>query len=707
MHRRVVRRVAIAAALALLSPVLTTSPATASAGSEDQPTALHLVTLTGAGLAGYRGALPEQFRRWQLGQTQDEVLAAIGADEPVYRWTEALNGFAAELTRTQVSALQARPDVVSVEKNIVRTLAGSPSGAAGLLASGRSRGGAGTVIGIVDTGIWPESPLFSAVPGLGRAPRGFRGECEVGPGFGESACNRKLVAARWFVDGFGDENLRSSSRLSPRDDSGHGTQMASIAAGNAGVSVRVNGQRLGDYAGSAPQARLAVYKACWTAPDPDDDGCSTADLVSAIDAATRDGVDVLNLSVGGPGGVDTVERALLGAAEADIVVMAAAGNGGERSFAAHASPWVTTVGGTTGAVRRGTVALGGAANLPGAMSSTRSAGPARVVLGARVPAPGATSQQARLCEPGSLDAARVAGAIVLCERGGLGRVDKSAAVDRADGVGMILANTGPGSIDADFHSVPTVHLSARDVRTLRLWLAGNPRGRVTLRPVGVRQPPARVLDSSSAGDPNAAVVKPDVVAPGQGVLGAVPPSVRSTRWDFVTGTSAATAYLSGAAAVLVRRTGWSASAIRSALTTTSAPLGDAALASGAGRARPARATSPGLVHAVEAGDYRRWLNGDLRELNTPSILMAGDRSKATRTITNVGRRAMYFSSSVAGFTRHRVTLTPAAVRLAPGESATYTVTVERGAGVLPLDDGFVTWRGANGATTRIPVVITR
>ena len=74
--------------------------------------------------------------------------------------------------------------------------------------------------------------------------------------------------------------------------------MASIAAGNAQVSVQVNDQRLGSYGGVAPQARVAAYKACWTAPDPADDGCSTADLVTAVDTAVRDRVDVLNLSVG-------------------------------------------------------------------------------------------------------------------------------------------------------------------------------------------------------------------------------------------------------------------------------------------------------------------------------------------------------------------------------------------------------------------------
>ena len=90
----------------------------------------------------------------------------------------------------------------------------------------------------------PTARCSQPSPGLGRAPRGFRGECPPGARTGDADdCNRKLVAARWFVDGFGDDDLLTSSSLSPRDDSGHGTQMASIAAGNAGVTVEVAGQR--------------------------------------------------------------------------------------------------------------------------------------------------------------------------------------------------------------------------------------------------------------------------------------------------------------------------------------------------------------------------------------------------------------------------------------------------------------------------------
>jgi hypothetical protein len=710
LSRRALTAAVSALALATVAAGLGGSPV-AGAAAPTPRTALYLVSLAGPGTAGHHGTAATPALRTQLRREQDRLLSRIGSPAPVYRWTTALNGFAVRLTNGQADRLAAYPDVTTVERNAVRRLAGIPASATGGFAgSGHHRGGAGVVVGFVDSGIWPDNPLFSDVPRLGRAPQGFRGTCQAGEGWDAGTCNRKLVGARWFVDGFGRDRVRTSSSLSPRDDDGHGSQMVSIAAGNSAVSVLVHGQRLGSYGGIAPQARIAVYKACWTAPDPADDGCATADLVTAIDRATRDGVDVLNLSVGGPSTFDTVERALLGAAEADVVVVAAAGNHGGR-FTAHPAPWVTTVGSTTGVQRHGRVVPASGPALTGAMASPRGVGPARVVVASRAAAPGASRAQARVCAPGSLDASAVRGTVVLCERGRIARVDKSAAVAEADGVGMVLANPRPGSVDADFHSVPTVHLDQEAAVELRHWLAAHPGGKVSLRPAGVSQPPARVTRWSAAGDPTGAALKPDVVAPGVGLLGAVPPTGHDQRWDFVSGTSAATAYTSGAAALLRAQHRWSASVVRSVLATTAAPVGArSVLDAGAGRVRSTPAARPGLVYAVDPHDYRAWLDGwmPVGRLNTPSLMVRDDASVASRTITNVGHRALYYSSSASGFVQHQVTVRPAAVRLDPGESARFTVrVVHLLSGVHPLDDGWITWRGGNGSETRIPVLIAR
>lgn len=693
----------LAGAVALASAVLAAPGTAAHAGSDDvspvatpEGAALHLVTLRGPGLAG-ADAGPGLLGPLELWAQQDRTLDAVGAGDPVYRWTTALNGYAAMLTPAQVTALAQDPAVALVERNSVRPLASLGAGTPARGTQQRHRGGAGVVIGVVDSGIAPEGPLFARTPDLGRSARDFDGSCEAGED--APVCNGKLLAARWFVAGFGADDVSAASTMSARDDDGHGTQMASIAAGNAGIDVRVHDQRLGLFSGVAPQARLAVYKACWGAPDPADDGCATADLVTAIDAATRDGVDVLSLSVGGPPRIDTVERALLGAAEADIAVVAAAGNTG--GAAAHPSPWVTTVGGTLGAQRRGDVVLAGGPVVPGAMVSSRGVGPVRMVLAARAKAPGATTRAARVCTPGSLDAAAVDGRIVVCDRGGVGRVDKSEAVALADGVGMVLVNVHPGSTDADFHRVPTVHVDRAGGLALKRWLARHPAGEVTLRPDGVTHGRS-VAAWSGAG--SAEMVKPDLVAPAVGVLGAVPARSGGARWDFVTGTSAATAFTSGAAAVLLGSRDWSAAEVRSALATTADRLrGTPVARAGAGLVRPEEALRPGLVHRVDTADYRAWWEGRLDELNTPSVVVRRGVRAVTRTVTNVGRRGFYFSSAARGFAHHRVVVTPAALRLAPGESGTYTVRV-LGPARRP-DDGYVVWRGATGTVTTVPVIV--
>ena len=299
--------------------------------------------------------------------------------------------------------------------------------------------------------------------------------------------------------GFGEDRIRSSERLSPLDAIGHGTQVASVAAGNSDVSVRMNGRTMGNFGGVAPRARVAPYKACWAAPDPADDGCASADLVSAIDRATADGVDVLNVAVAGPTSIDTVERALLGAAEADIVVIGAAGNAGRTAFAGHTSPWVTTVGATRGSTLTGQVSVARGPRFTGASRSRRALGPVRLVLGADVAAPGARRRDARQCRPGSLDARKVSDRAVVCMRGGIGRVDKSEAVAQSDGVAMVLINERPGAVIDDFHSVPTVQLVERDGRRLTRWVRTHPRTAVRIAGVRPERAAARVAGWSASG----------------------------------------------------------------------------------------------------------------------------------------------------------------------------------------------------------------
>ena len=301
------------------------------------------MTLRAPGTSGYDGTLARRDYRDAMLAQQDRLLDRVTDDEPVYRWTTALNGFAVHLTTLEAGRLAAQPQVRLVERDSVRPVTGTgvPATAPGPAPEGR--GGRGTVIGFVDTGVHPDSPVFAYTSGLGARLRDFRGACPPVGRWDGSDCNDKIVGARHFVAGFGADRLRSGADVSPYDDDGHGTQLASLAAGNADVNALDGDQDHGSFSGTAPKARVAVYKACWSAPDPDDDGCSSADVVAAVDAAVADRVDVLNVAVAGSPTLDTVDLALLGAAERDVFVSAAAGNDGAARPATPSRgsrPWV-------------------------------------------------------------------------------------------------------------------------------------------------------------------------------------------------------------------------------------------------------------------------------------------------------------------------------------------------------------------------------
>ena len=115
-----------------------------------------------------------------------------------------------------------------------------------------------------------------------------------------------------------------------------------------------------------------------------------------------------------------------------------------------------------------------------------------------------------------------------------------------------------------------------------------------------------------------------------------------------------------------------------------------------------------LALDVPARAWRRALRGHtLGELNTGSLMLPARRGTAVRTVTNVGTRPEYFSVTARGFTAHRVRVQPLAVRLAPGESARFTVTVTGPTTPSGLDDGRLVWLGARGGVLRVPVAITR
>jgi hypothetical protein len=725
-----------------------------------RPTDGRRVNVTSSKAKRYRSYLRSQ---------QDKVAARVGAT-PRTRFEIGLAGFTAKLSPTQAKTLATTDGVLSVTKNTLRQATDDRNSVDYLKLSGNngvwsklggtSKAGRGVVVGVLDTGIWPESASFAGEP-LKTAPSGkfvpyrsgnkitmtksdggtFTGVCQTGVQFTRADCSTKLIGARYFGDawlaGVPAAGRADSEFVSPRDGGGHGSHTASTAAGNNGVQATVDGRDFGKISGVAPAAKIAAYKVLWEAKDPDQSGGQTTDILKGIEAAITDGVDVINYSISGSDDpTDPVELTFLSAASAGIFVSASAGNSGPgASTVAHTSPWVTTVGANTVGPYYGTVTLGNGQKYAGISTSvTTAVGPAPLADSASLVAATSTAAVATLCGPDSLDPAKAAGKIVVCDRGTYDRVAKSAEVKRVGGVGMVLANPTENSLDGDLHTVPTVHVNPPASAAIKTYAAT--AGATATLTEGNQSstsiPYPQIAGFSSRGPSTGTggdTLKPDLTAPGVATLAAVaPPSNQGRDFDFYSGTSMAAPHVAGLAALWFGqgvKPKWSPMKIKSALMTTAANLVDEdgnkvadPYAQGAGRVRPDKMTNPGLVYPSGDRDWLGYLEGvgfdtgtgvkaiDPSNYNSPSIAIGSllRSQTVTRRVTAVKPGLYRAQASIPGV---NVSVTPSILSFnAAGETRTFRVTfTNKSAEFDQAASGFLTWKGA-GTTVRIPMVVT-
>ncbi len=731
---RLRRLLALCAGLALVA-VLFVVPAS---GSDDSgETATYIVQLVQAplaaydgGVAGYAATKPAKGKKFDassdaaqkyagyLNSKHDGALDQVGGTK-IYDYTTVFNGFAARLTEAQAAAIQKVPGVLSVEQDVVyhADTATTPeflglTAEDGLWAKLRgpqgfgAKGGAGEniIIGIIDSGITPESVSFTdkkiqedklgkVVYGpvaLGPPPAGWAGVCQTGEGWTAANCNNKLIGARYFNAGQGGNAGIDTNRPwefnSPRDYNGHGTHTSSTSGGNYGVPATGAAAAFGRVSGIAPRARVAMYKALWSTQDSSTASGNGVDLLAAINTAVSDGVDVINYSISGTRNnfLDGVEVAFLNAANVGVFVSASAGNDGPAvSTVAHPSPWITTVAAEThDRVGAGSATIEGT-SYAGASAGTGSATGQLVTFGA-------PASPARLCQLNTLTAA-AAGKIVFCERGVNARVEKSFEVQRVGGIGMILVNPpAGGSLNADLHFVPSVHLQGDTYAAIETAALAGKTASISGQ-VLFHQPAPFMAAFSSRGPLTAGagdLLKPDLGAPGVDVLAAVaPPGQRGREFDLFSGTSMSAPHIAGIAALFKQlHPDWSPMAIKSALMTTATDVleqftgttaSDAsalrAFAQGAGHVQPNSAMDPGLVYDSDIRDWLAFLCGattggvtpatctqlaglgyslDRRDINTPSIAVGGLAGQVTvkRKVTNVGKKTSTYtaSSSITG-----------------------------------------------------------
>ncbi|UCF16186.1 MAG: S8 family serine peptidase, partial [Phycisphaerales bacterium] len=175
------------------------------------------------------------------------------------------------------------------------------------LAGGQELAGQGIKIGIIDTGIDHTHVMFDDAEF--ELPQGY-------PLGDTDFTNKKVIVARVLTKS-GD----SPEDSTPRDRNGHGTHVASCAAGNSNTL-----SPLGSISGLAPRAHLGNYKV-FTG-----EFTTLEQIVAALEACVEDGMDVVNLSLGAEAYINTVldpeALAIRNAIKAGVVVVAAAGNSG-------------------------------------------------------------------------------------------------------------------------------------------------------------------------------------------------------------------------------------------------------------------------------------------------------------------------------------------------------------------------------------------
>ncbi|KAL0304482.1 UNVERIFIED_CONTAM: Subtilisin-like protease SBT3.5 [Sesamum radiatum] len=402
--------------------------------------------------------------------------------------------------------------------------------------------GDGAIIGVFDTGVWPESESFND-KGLGPIPAKWKGFCQSGDAFNpKHHCNNKIIGARYFINGFlaafGEFNATEANEfISARDSAGHGTHCASTAG----------------------------------------------DILKAFEEAIHDGVDVLSISLGIDLPLypeidkrDVIYYGSFHAVAHGITVVCSAGNSGpEYQTAEDVAPWVISVAASTLDRSFPTpIILGNKQVFTGqAMYDGKDTGFVKLAYKEKGDLGGE-----RYCEYLTANDTWVAGKVVLCftVEGSEDDIIRAASIVQGAGaLGLIATKKTVLALSPYYSTFPFI-LVTFDIATQILNYIRFTRDPVVrLKPTKtyVGNQASTYIASFSSRGPNSlspAVLKPDIAAPGVDILAAYIPTTSSPPgYIFDSGTSMAAPHIAGIAALLKSlHPHWSPAAIKSALVTT-------------------------------------------------------------------------------------------------------------------------------------------
>src|SRR6266513_1504424 len=596
--------------------------------------------------------------RAQLSASRNDFRRWLRASAPRARITGeydiSLNAVAVQLNGTPLETIAAAPMVEQVQYNALyhpnlsesyKIINASDAWAA---AGGRSVAGAGIKIGDIDTGIDETHPFFD--PTGFSYPAGFP-KCDAADSAShhqDQDCNYvspKVIVAKVFY------NKAQQQGLDAQAIQDHGTHTAGIAAGVTGKTAVVNGVSIDDMSGIAPGAWLGNYNVF-------PGGVLNArseDILNAVDAAIEDGMDVLNLSLGGSyhGNNDLLAMGLDNAVDAGVVVAVAAGNSGPGAGTIE-SPGrarkVITVGASTNQHF-----VGQPFTYPAGVGTT---------IGAAVGEfPALPTASYNLFDTNSTSCTSVdpgaSGKLAIVNRGGCTFSTKVRNAIAVGAVGVVVINNVAGDPTAmakdggGGDDLPAVMIGLAEGAALRA------SGETTASAVATFQEfittNKDILAGFSSQGPTIVdlAIKPDLTSVGVNVLSSItcvgkPETCPGdgTGWAFFSGTSMSTPHIAGSAAVLLNMNpSWTPQKIKSALV-NHADLVVKDAATGLHDIGPT-AQGAGRENLSVAADATTWMDPVSASFGKVTV---GHPTPVTITLSNPSATAETFSVSVTKFT---------------------------------------------------------
>ncbi|HKP84504.1 MAG TPA: S8 family serine peptidase [Blastocatellia bacterium] len=640
------------------------------------------------------------------------------------------NAVSIEAPGAEVAAISALPGVKRVE--LVKEYQAALDASVPLINApamwtrlgGSAVAGDGMKIAILDTGIDIANPLFSDAGYV--APAGF----PKAEGNNLTLINNKIIAAKSFIPG----------TTSAQDENGHGTNVAGIAAGNFNTL-----SPLGLVSGVAPHAFLGNYRVLARNGSGPTDG-----IAAAVDAAVRDGFDVINLSLGGEAGngLDllsrTVEKAVAGGS---IVTIAAGneGNGGLDDEATISSPGIAPSAITVAASSNSHLAgsrLTAVLVVPGAegsaLADVKSARGIGAVNASALDTPvgplpyvdvSTLDNGARGCN--GFPANSLSGKIALIERGGkppaapctfISKVNAAAAA-KASAVIIYNKDVSEGAdggedlfpMSVDGTNILSVFVKRSAGLALKDWLQSHPGAQVSItpQPVGSVDVPSDALAAfSSRGPSSLGGLKPDIAAPGTNIYSGAINADNSqgvtdpSGFTAVQGTSQAAPHVAGAAALVKQlHPSWTPAEVKSALmnsamtdvfTTVAKTEKAGVLATGAGRVDLDKASTINATFAPAS------LSFGVTKLKKKAVSLSSELK-----ITNVSGESATFTLSIEQLDPGDGVVVAIAsapsVQLAQGQTSTAMITIDAKKSAEKRHyTGYVVVTSSTGQTLRVP-----